>query len=240
MNIVFKNRLSESPYIEQIWHGYSERASTFVSIAASHWELVVWKQYGETHLTLRGPETQATSSPVLEDSESFGILFKLGTFMPHLPVNKLVNQEIMLPGASRGSFWLHGATWQLPTYDNAEIFVDRLVREGLLVRESNVSAALKGHPQTQSLRTVQRQFLRATGLSHNAIYQIERARHATILLQQGASILDTVYEAGYFDQPHLTRSLKRLIGQTPTQVAQIIDESHTEAMSFLYNTDIWR
>ncbi len=32
------------------------------------------------------------------------------------------------------------------------------------------------------------------------------------------SILDTVERAGYFDQPHLTRSLKRFIGQTPAQI----------------------
>jgi AraC-like DNA-binding protein len=40
------------------------------------------------------------------------------------------------------------------------------------------------------------------------------------LLQQGVSILDTVYEVGYADQAHMTRSLKRLIGQTPTQIAR--------------------
>jgi len=37
------------------------------------------------------------------------------------------------------------------------------------------------------------------------------ARHATNLLSDGASILDAVHEAGYFDQAHLTRSLKVLI-----------------------------
>ncbi|MGH9628219.1 MAG: hypothetical protein ACRD7E_07755 [Bryobacteraceae bacterium] len=31
-------------------------------------------------------------------------------------------------------------------------------------------------------------------------------------------MLDVAYEAGYFDQAHLTRSLKRLIGQTPADI----------------------
>jgi methylphosphotriester-DNA--protein-cysteine methyltransferase len=48
--------------------------------------------------------------------------------------------------------------------------------------------------------------------------QIERARYATLLLRQGISIPDTTHEAGYFDQPHLTRSLKYFIGQTPAQI----------------------
>jgi AraC-like DNA-binding protein len=44
---------------------------------------------------------------------------------------------------------------------------------------------------------------------------------------------DVVYEAGYFDQPHLTRALKHFIGQTP---AQIMDRSRSQQLSFLYKT----
>ena len=94
-------------------------------------------------------------------------------------------------------------------------------------------AALQGHLQDRDLRTIQRRFLRATGLTQSAARQIERARYATHLLQQGVSILDTVLEAGYFDQPHLTRSLKSLIGQTPTQIRE---KSRPEQMPFLYKT----
>ncbi|HEV8194086.1 MAG TPA: AraC family transcriptional regulator [Ktedonobacterales bacterium] len=41
---------------------------------------------------------------------------------------------------------------------------------------------------------------------------------ATALLEQGVPISDVIYQAGYFDQPHLTRSLKRFMGQTPAQI----------------------
>jgi len=41
------------------------------------------------------------------------------------------------------------------------------------------------------------------------------------LLRQGASIPDTVYEAGYFDQPHLTRALIRFTGQTAAQIGSM-------------------
>ncbi|HSS96471.1 MAG TPA: helix-turn-helix domain-containing protein, partial [Terriglobales bacterium] len=83
-----------------------------------------------------------------------------------------------------------------------------------------VDAALQGQPLDLSPRSVQYRFLHATGLTQATVYQIERARRATALLEQGNSILDTVYEAGYFDQAHLTRSLKRYMGQTPRQIAQ--------------------
>ena len=38
------------------------------------------------------------------------------------------------------------------------------------------------------------------------------------MLQAGEPILTVVHEAGYFDQPHLTRSLKLFAGQTPAEV----------------------
>src|SRR5207244_5014583 len=123
--------------------------------------------------------------------------------------------------------------WQFPDYDNADTFVDWLVRKDLLARDPVVDAALQGQLQDRDLRTIQRRFLRATGLTQSTVRQIERARYATRLLQQGVSILDTVLEAGYFDQPHLTRSLKYLIGQTP---AQIREKSRPEQMPFLYKT----
>ena len=125
---------------------------------------------------------------------------------------------IPLPGVGERSFCLDGTAWQFPDYENADTFVDRLVREGLLVREPVVDAVLQGQLSDVSARSVQRRFVHATGLSQRAIQQIERARTAMTLLQRGVSILDTVHEAGYYDQPHLTRSLKRLLGQTPAEI----------------------
>jgi methylphosphotriester-DNA--protein-cysteine methyltransferase len=61
-------------------------------------------------------------------------------------------------------------------------------------------------------------FRQATGLTQSYIRQMQRAQHAQTLLLQGVSILDTVNEAGYFDQPHLTRSLKQFLGYTPAQI----------------------
>jgi AraC-like DNA-binding protein len=233
MIFTFDERPSDSPFVERIWRAHSERAGSFNSIAASHWEMVVTRQYGKTTLTVRGPETKATPLHCSADGEWLGIRFKLGTVMPHLPASNLVDGDVNLPNAASRSFWLHGSAWQFPDFENADTFVDRLVRDGLLVREPVIEAALQGQLKDLSLRTAQRHFLRTTGLTQSTMRQIERARYATILLQQGVSILDVVYEAGYFDQPHLTRSLKYYIGQTP---AQIMDRSRSEQLSFLYKT----
>jgi methylphosphotriester-DNA--protein-cysteine methyltransferase len=58
-------------------------------------------------------------------------------------------------------------------------------------------------------------------LRYKTIQQIERARRAKALLEQGVSIPDIVFASGYFDHAHLTNSLKRFLGQTPGQIARV-------------------
>ncbi|PZW28066.1 helix-turn-helix protein [Thermosporothrix hazakensis] len=218
--IIFdENRASDSPVVETVWHCRSGQASTFLSRAVSQWEIVIMKQHGTMSITVRGPETRATTACCPEEAEFLGITFTLGTFMPLLPTTDRLDGEVILPLATKRSFWLYGAAWQFPDYNNADTFVDRLLRVGLLVRDPIVDAALQGHLKEYSLRTVQRRFLRATGLTVSAVRQIERAHKAEALLERGVSILDTVELAGYADQAHLTRSLKRFVGRTPAQVS---------------------
>ena len=229
----FEERLSDSPFVERIWRTHSEHAGAFTSLAAAHWEMVVMRHNGKMTLTVRGPETKATPVYCSVQAEWFGIIFRLGSFMPHLLASDLVDGAVDLPEAASNSFWLHGSVWQFPDYDNADTFVDRLVREGLLVRDLVVEAVLQNQAQALSPRSIQRRFLRATGLTHGSIRQIERARFATTLLQQRVSILDTVVQAGYADQAHLTRSLRRFCGKTPTQIIRKIEP---EQMSLLFKT----
>jgi AraC-like DNA-binding protein len=230
----FEDRQPDSPYVERIWRTHSERAGTFISLALSHWQMCVWRHQGKTTVTVRGPETKATPTVVPADAEYLGIVFKLGTFMPRLPVSQLVDAAVNLPDAGPDGFWLDSTAWQFPDYENVDTFVDRLVRDGLLVRETIVDAALQGQLYDISPRSIQRRFAYATGVTHRAIYQIERARYATILLRRGVSILDTVQAAGFADQPHLTRSLKQLMGLTP---AQLIASCDSQQLSYLFKTD---
>jgi hypothetical protein len=148
-----------------------------------------------------------------------GVQFKVGTFMPQFPACALVDSDCDLPNAGDRSFWLDGSAWQFPDFENADTFVERLVKAGLLAKDRVVNAALSGEIDDLSTRSIQRRFLQTTGLTRNTIRQIERARSAMVLLQRGASILDVVHESGYYDQPHLTRSLKRWLGETPTEFA---------------------
>jgi Helix-turn-helix domain len=210
-------RSSRSPLVEKTWQTRSKPEKTFISVAATHWEMVVTRQRGSARLTVRGPETRATTVPIPQDAEFFGIQFSVGTFMPGLPPGRLVDRTVTLPAAGR-SFWLDGSAWELPHSDTADVFVDRLVRAGLLVHDPIVAEALHGDLEGFSTRSLERRVARATGLSRGAMGRIWQAERAVELLSRGVPASEVAHRTGYADQPHLTRSLRRFVGQTPSQI----------------------
>ncbi|MBZ0275032.1 MAG: AraC family transcriptional regulator [Anaerolineae bacterium] len=231
-----EERRSDSSFVQTVWRSSNEQPTPlpFISMAQSHWGMVITKCDGETTITIRGPETKATPAFSPAYAEFMGILFKPGVLMPDFPAAKLMDRaDVTLPQSSRGTFRLNGDLWQFPDYENVDTFVAWLARDGLLIHDPLVADVLNGKPIETSLRTVQRRFLQATGLTHGKIDQINRARHATSLLKQGVSPLDAVHQVGYSDQPHLIRSLKCFIGLTPNQIRA---ENRQQSLSFLFNT----
>lgn len=229
-----EERLSDSPFVDLMWHSQSVEGGSFISTASPYWEMVVTKFQGRITLNIRGPETRPTPAFCPPDAEFFGIVFKPGAFMPLFPAGMVMDRrDLYLPPASSQSFWLNSSAWEFPNFENADTFVSRLVREKLLVYDPLIDVVLRDKPHDLSDRTIQRRFLQATGLSQNMIFQIQRARLATMLLEQGLPILDVVEMTGYSDQPHLTRALKSLMGQTPAQIAS---KNLPFPMSFLFKT----
>lgn len=233
MLIRFEDRLSDSPYVERVWRSSSGSAGSFLSVAANHFEMVVSRHRGKRSLTLRGPEGKATAAECPAEGEWVAVRFKLGTFMPQCTPGEIRDRrDATLPNATCRSFWLDGSAWEFPSFENAESFVAKLARKGLLLRDSTVETAMRGEASNMPARTVQRHFKRATGLAYAEVRQIERARYATNLLRQGTSILDAVHEADYYDQAHMTRALKYRVGLTPREIIQ-----GTQQLSFLYKTN---
>jgi AraC-like DNA-binding protein len=221
MNSLFEGRESDSPNIEAVWRGRAGTEYAPVCPASNRWHLLFLRQNGRVKVTVEGPLTKATPVAQDEGTEWFGVTFPLGTFLPSVPVRNLLDERAILPLAAKTSFNLAGSSFQFPDYENVETFVNRLVRENLLVSDETVKSILAGRPPEMSLRTVRRRFLLATGLTYKAIAQIERAQQAAAFLEQGVSLLDAAFQAGYSDQSHMTRSLKHFIGYTPAQIAHM-------------------
>jgi AraC-like DNA-binding protein len=183
--------------------------------------MVLVRYRGESQMRVVGPWTTADLLPYVEGVELLWIKLKIGVFMPHLPTRNFLNMETKLPEAAGNSFWLNSSAWRFPDYENADTFVSHLVRDNVLAWDPIVHTVLQQRCPDLSPRTVRHRFLHATGLSQNQIQQVQRAQRADLLLRQGVSILDTVAESGYADQPHLTRSLKHWIGHTPAQITRL-------------------
>ncbi len=220
MSLLFEGRGSDSPYIEAVWRGRAGSDYAPVCPASGRWHLLFLRQHGRVKVSVVGPLTKATPVTQAEGTEWFGVTFPLGTFLPAMPVSNLLDEQAILPLAAQTSFSLAGSNWQFPDYDNVETFVDRLVREGVLVSDEIVKAVIAGQPQELSLRTVRRRFLYTTGLTYKGIQQIERANQAAALLERGIALLEAAYQAGYADQSHMTRALKYFIGHTPAHIAR--------------------
>jgi AraC-like DNA-binding protein len=233
MDFNFYERPADSPLVERIWYSHNELSTPFTSMAESHWGIVLTRSKGKNLMTIRGPETRVSPAVSPPDSEFVGLQFRPGAFMPNFPVIKMMDrQDVNLDTGSR-TFWLQGSHWEIPDFENAEDFVRKLVREGLLLYDPLVDLVLDGQPVGMTMRTIQRRFLQATGLNLSMIYQIKRARYALSLLKEGRSILDTIEAAGYYDQAHLSKHLKRFTGQTP---AQVVAQNSQNVLSLLYKT----
>ena len=220
MSIIHEQRLSDSPYVEAVTHGWTMSEGSTTRPAEINWHMVFVKERGRSHSLIVGPWTTAGVASWGEGAEILWVKFKLGVFMPHLPVRDFLDSEETLPGTAGKSFWLKSSAWQLPDFENADTFVNRLVRDEILVLDPIVDAASREQLLDIPSRTMRHHFLRATGLTQSRIRQMKRAQQAAALLQQGVPILDTVHEVGYFDQPHLNRALKQFIGHTPVQIVQ--------------------
>lgn len=218
MGFQVEERQSDSPYVESVMHGYTSGSGVTIRPAEVHWHMVMTRHTSGAQFIVTGPLTTSGEVTFEAGAQILWIQFRLGAFLPAMPAVTLRDAETPLPLMNRQSFWLDGQAWQFPTYENADTFVERLVRGDVLQFDPVIDGVLRGRSPDLAPRTVRHRFLQATGLTQNQIFQVERAQQAAALLEQGTSILDTVEQAGYFDQPHLTRSLKRWVGYTPGQV----------------------
>ncbi|MCK2035166.1 helix-turn-helix domain-containing protein [Microbacterium sp. SSW1-49] len=88
------------------------------------------------------------------------------------------------------------------------------------------SQAIAAVPATQvaselgdSERTFRRRMLTTFGYGYATLVRIERAHRAQKLLRRGVPLSAAAAEAGFADQPHLSREFRRLVGASPGQFA---------------------
>jgi hypothetical protein len=218
VGVVRKIRASDSPFVERITHvAYGSKVDD-VTTPDGCWDIVVMRHAGRVAMLRTGVITTPVTLGYDPGDEYISISFKPGVFMPRVPGVEMVDRAHLLPTPSARKFWLEGSALEIPTFENAEGLVDRLVRGGTIVCDDIVDGLATGRPRAATPRSVQRHFLRAMGVTSKGLDQIRRACQAVELLRQGRPPADVAIDVGYSDQPHMIRSLKRLMGRTPREI----------------------
>ena len=208
-----------SPVVESVTHTTFERDGSTLIQPDGCWDFVMMKTAAGTMVLRTGLTTTAVTHEFSTGDEILSIAFKPSSYMSEMPGEEMRDKGVILPGIGRDRFWLGTDVVEIPTFDTVDRFVDKLLRNGIVEDNAVVASVVSGHPMAMSERTMQRHFLKTTGLTYKAFTQIERARKAVSLLQQGRPAADVAFALGYADQPHMIRSLKAIMGQTPGQVA---------------------
>lgn len=222
MGFSFDTISGPSRLLDRIWSATCDAQTDFSSIAKVNPMIAFARISGITTVHLRGPETRATTATCPSGSEFFGTELRLGAYLPMFSPARIANlRDGVLPTLPDGRILIDNQAWEMPTPQNLDVFVDRLERAGLLVFDPLVEELRHvGTVRNVPERTAQSRFVRAVGLPRRKLQVIERARRAAGLLRAGVSIADVVHDAGYYDQPHMTRALRQLIGQTPGELAR--------------------
>jgi AraC-like DNA-binding protein len=66
---------------------------------------------------------------------------------------------------------------------------------------------------------VHRRFLGWVGYGPRTLARVLRLQRAVVLLRSGRPAAEVAVEAGYADQPHLSREMRALTGRTPRELA---------------------
>lgn len=220
MGLIFESVPGDVRLVQRVWTAACDGATTFSSLAKATPMIAFARSGGRTTVHLRGPETKATPMTCPADTEFFGVELRVGAYLPMFPPASLADlHDALLPTLPDSRILLDNQAWEMPTPQNADVFVNRLERAGLLIFDRLVEEVQHGERlRTTSERIAQIRFRRAVGISRRKLLSIERARSAARLLMSGSSIADVVTAAGYYDQPQMTRTFRQLLGHTPGEL----------------------
>ncbi len=225
MSFAYEEKPSASPFVDTLWRTEDQADGTYMAPADGRWDLVFITEAasGQTKILLSGPSSGPTPVPYRKGNRNFGIRFSQGVYMLKAPKSNMTDTTLSLPMSRPDTFELGGRSWQLPTYETADSFLEDLAEASLLRHDGAVQAVLEGRRKYMSDRSIQRHFLGATGLTPKYMNRIDQAQRAIRMLQQGRSIKEVAAVAGYADQAHLTRTLKQMTGYTPAQIQGITE-----------------
>lgn len=215
---VYEESPSPSPDVECTWRTRPTRPGRYLIPAVEYWD--IWFARGpggELTAAIGGPTLGHRWVDAVVDEYGWGVQLGAHVAVPWASKGLLTGGEEDLSIRGRDVV-LEGQRFNVPDHAGLSRFVSDLVEAGLLRSDDDVRRALSGDHSGYSVRHWQRRIREVTGLTRKQIAQLERARTAYRLLQEGVRPAECAARCGYSDQAHLTRSLRLFHGQTPARV----------------------
>lgn len=216
-----QERPADSPFVTRIREVEFSAATQELAAPDGSWDMLFIHRHDGQLLVV---QTGQIAAPVLAHWEPgdrlLSLAFRPEVYRPQLPGRLTAHQGVLCPLADARHVWIGPDRLEVPDFDNAEQFAQRLADLGLIERDRVVRRAIDGSLQQLDDRTMQRHFAEVTGLSAKTFQQVLRAHEAVQQLERGESPAHVASDLGFTDQAHLTHSLKRIVGRTPGQIVR--------------------
>lgn len=216
---------SGSTLVRTCWRVVVAADATWTTGGAEYWALAFTRTPDGRQLAqLAGPTLRPRAMDVHRGEVAWGVDLQPHAFWRGLAKTSVVDQLRDLPTERvDGQWWylLGGVRLPVPACEDLDDAVQSMCTAGLLVGEPSVAEVLLGGDVAVPARTLRRRFHATTGLRRAQVEQVRRARAAYALLQAGLPLAEAAAEAGFADQAHMTRELRRLAGCTPAQLLDL-------------------
>lgn len=208
-----------STLIRCLWHAVEEEEGRFYDDPANEFWSLGFARHpdGTFSADLFGPSLRPRRVRSTTGDEYWGVEFHAHVVLSGLSKGEVLDSHQSLPIRGR-DFFLGPTGRRIPEHTEWEPFLRQLEAEGVLWSDRRICRALQGNTEGISERNRQRLFRQITGLTKKQIEQLQRARQAFFLLQNGRSSVEAALEAGYADQSHMIRAFRQLRGQTPARI----------------------
>jgi len=212
--------LEDSPLVKAISFMCVERPGVMLVPPDGTWDLVFIRDKHGTRAIRTGLSTTSVRLQHNGSEEILAISFRASAKLTAVDAVASLDKGFLLQGDHK-RVAVAGEKFEVPAFHNADVFVERLARQGLIQANPAIQSILDGEPIALSARTLQRQFKLTTGMTHKRFTMIERARLAAASLRKGEAAQNVVHDLGFYDQAHLINSLRDILGQTPSQLGHL-------------------
>jgi hypothetical protein len=214
-------RTSHHPWIDTVWQTVCLSDGIYKATPDGSWDLILSvAPDGQAMVFLSGQATEPVDVPYCACEHSVVISFAAHVYLAQ-DKEVRTGAAIRLLPVDDDKFNLDGVELPLPTFSNAEQLVEKMVDANLLRSDDMVAKAFTATPKAASKRSVQQHFKKTTGITQKDFQLIRRAQDAVRRLKAGEKPAAVAAELGYTDQPHMTKSIKKIMGHLPSDLETV-------------------